>query len=554
MYRRIHSRSLGSVAVAIMVLASFARQAAASQCQGLKGLARMKCELTQRIGSQTNPLPTPNPEVILQQYVNEVLNRPSITTGFADARYDETLPETFSPGWFLSFGALGRTPEGSLLLRPGAYEGVVQSYCLHAGTFGPSKGTGYCPAPLRGPKAELVRSILRASALHPEVHQHDIQLLLWAIIARADYEHMPPQLQQTATALLSQEQLEQLNGGLLSQVPVNLRLPFERKLEQEVAKLTAPLQRVALAENKIRQQMAGSATYEAIEATAVLTAVLSEQVEPSPIQRGIWVRHPQGYYVRYLPEGYARTRIQIFVPKSASAIGEKGVVVPVSYPIQASAASDMVFDPTEEIAVPANTGSQRLAMTSRAANGDSVPSCPAMYVSVAAGDELVPRPPIIADVPQMDFWNLFWAMFERSPVGVFVAGIFTPSQIADDELAGALRQCPPVTAQKPTRTCSDEVFADLSSQQERLCSLPSRCSGPTHQEKTDPAARGAYCARLLGNIDKFQACINIRQRVMDECYGGGDDPHKAKIQELKDKGLQKCAEFYSQNCGEPPIQ
>jgi hypothetical protein len=75
-----------------------------------------------------------------------------------------------------------------------------------------------------------------------------------------------------------------------------------------------------------------------------------------------------------------------------------------------------------------------------------------MYLSVAAGDTLAIRPPTITDVPQIDFWNLFWAMFERSPVGVLVAGVFTPSQISDEELAVALEHCPPIVDGGQRRT------------------------------------------------------------------------------------------------------
>ena len=61
--------------------------------------------------------------------------------------------------------------------------------------------------------------------------------------------------------------------------------------------------------------------------------------------RGIWTLHPDGYYVRYYPSGYSVTKTQIYVPKNS--LNGK----------------EVVYDATDDIAVPANVGSQRLAQT-----------------------------------------------------------------------------------------------------------------------------------------------------------------------------------------------
>ena len=417
-------------------------QKGAAQCEDKTGWQKVKCQAAQLGRATQQPLPGSGLDVLMGPVIRELVspNAQPITTSFADARRSVTLPETFSPGSFEPFAVLGRTQDGAFLLRPGAYEGVFQSYCLHAGTYGPSKGDGYCPAPLLGPKAEMARTILRQSVFHPDVQQHDVQLLLWAIIARADYQHMPPQMQRTASALLPPALLEQLKGGPLSRLPDTLRQPLERKLQQEISTLGAPMQRVLRAESDIRQQVSTSATYEVIERTAVLAGLIPEDPAAATVPRGIWIQHPQGYFVRYLPEGYSRTKIQVFVPDAAAPRARAALFVPAAY----SAADEerpLVFDPSEEVATPANTAAQRLAQSMRYIS-PSV-SCPAMYTSVAAGDTLMPRPASLSELPKPDFWNLFWAMFNRSPIGVFLAGVFTPSEIADDELENALQHCPP---------------------------------------------------------------------------------------------------------------
>src|SRR5438128_699500 len=78
---------------------------------------------------------------------------------------------------------------GLIALPAGAYAYVAQTYCLRPGTYGPGhtergvakNGSGYLYAPLRGPRAAIVGSVLRRSADHPEIGQKDIQVLLWAI-------------------------------------------------------------------------------------------------------------------------------------------------------------------------------------------------------------------------------------------------------------------------------------------------------------------------------------------------------------------------------------
>ncbi len=70
--------------------------------------------------------------------------------------------------------------------------------------------TAICTPPWPGPKAPIVRSILRNSAAHPEIPQRNIQVLIWAIIARTEFDEMPDDVQQTARALLTEDQIDEL--------------------------------------------------------------------------------------------------------------------------------------------------------------------------------------------------------------------------------------------------------------------------------------------------------------------------------------------------------
>src|ERR1044071_1874625 len=139
-----------------------------------------------------------------------------ITTSLPDAKWGMADKDGFTPREPLrSLMTLQRTPNGGFVLQPGYYMLVDQSYCLHAGTHGPGGGDGYLYAPPKGPAEDAVMSIVRNSVNHPEIQQHDIQLLLWAIIARAKFEDLSPELKSVAARLLTQRQLAGLNRKAL---------------------------------------------------------------------------------------------------------------------------------------------------------------------------------------------------------------------------------------------------------------------------------------------------------------------------------------------------
>src|ERR1044071_9476063 len=142
-----------------------------------------------------------------------------ITTSLPAAKWGDSSKDGFTPREpERSLMTLQRTPNGGFVLQPGYYEFVDQSYCLKAGTPGPRGGDGYLYAPPKGPAEDAVMTIVRNSVNHPEIHQHDIQLLLWAIIARAKFEDLSPELKATAARLLTPRQLGALNRSALDVV------------------------------------------------------------------------------------------------------------------------------------------------------------------------------------------------------------------------------------------------------------------------------------------------------------------------------------------------
>lgn len=280
--------------------------------------------------------------------VDKILKQPAaITTSFEDVIQEGSKMPDFSitdkpqPLYLLP-----KAPDGGFVLCAGLYEMTNKSYCLHAGTFAPSKGDGYMFAPVLGPKDDIVTAILRSAENHPEINQHDIQILLWTIIARTKFADYNGSVKLTAVTLLTPLQLTKLEGGVLGVFPGNL-------MEKAKDKLPDNLKAVFEAENKIRQLVAsGNYSYAEMEKYAIIAGIAPARTD---IPSGIWTLHPDGYYVRYFPSGYSITRVQVYVPKELmlSLNGKK-----------------IIYDATNDIACPANVGSQRLAQTNEPLNPD----------------------------------------------------------------------------------------------------------------------------------------------------------------------------------------
>jgi hypothetical protein len=264
-----------------------------------------------------------------------------ITTSLPDARWGDSSKDGFTPREAMrSLLTLQRTPNGGFVLQPGSYSMQTQSYCLKAGTHGPGGGDGYLYAPPKGPAEDAVMTIVRNSVQHPEIQQHDIQVLLWAIIARAKFEDLSSELKQTAARLLTPRQLASLNRNALDALSGNA-------LTDALGGVPEPLRQIAQAEASLRQMLTTpGSSYAEMERVAVLSGMAPLGPGSQDVPSGRWSVHPDGYYVRYIPSGYSSTRVEIWVPQGSPAVGKE-------------------YDPATHIAVPGNTARQRLIQSGR---------------------------------------------------------------------------------------------------------------------------------------------------------------------------------------------
>lgn len=265
-----------------------------------------------------------------------------ITTSLSDAKWGDASKDGFTPREATrSLMTLQRTPNGGFVLQPGSYELQTQSYCLKAGTHGPGDGDGYLYAPPKGPAEDAVMTIVRNSVNRPEIPQQNIQALLWAIIARAKFEDLQPELKSTASQLLTPRQLASLNRSALDVLQGNA-------LTDALGGVPEPLRQIAQAEAQLRQMLTSpGASFAEMERVAVLSGNAPLGPGSQSVPSGRWSMHPDGYFVRYIPSGYSSTRVEIWVPQGSPAVGKE-------------------FDPATHIAVPGNTARQRLIQSGRA--------------------------------------------------------------------------------------------------------------------------------------------------------------------------------------------
>jgi hypothetical protein len=292
-----------------------------------------------QFGSIANKVLKKNPVTTL------IDGKEPITTSLPDAVWGDPSRDRFTPREAKrSLLTLQRTPAGGFLLQAGYYELLDQSYCLHAGTHGPGGGDGYLYAPPKGSAEEAVISVVRNSVAHPEIQQHEVQLLLWAIVARARFEDLSHELKAVAAKLLTPRQLAGLNRNALDVLQGNA-------LTNALGGVPAPLREVAQAEAQMRQMFATpSTTYADLERVAVLSGNAPRGEGSHDIPSGRWSLHPDGYYIRYIPSSYSSTRVEIWVPQGSAAVGKE-------------------YDPATHIAVPGNTSRQRLIQSGREQQG-----------------------------------------------------------------------------------------------------------------------------------------------------------------------------------------
>jgi hypothetical protein len=264
------------------------------------------------LSAQIPKIPSLTEEIIpkIPKLDDLLKGEPPVTTSLKDAVYGVPFLDDFDPVQFIPMYKLPRTDNGGFILKfPGLYSYDAKSFCLKAGTYGPSEGDGYLFAPLKGPKSKIVQKIVEGYYKNPEITQRNIQVLLWAVIARTKISDMPRDMQLLAARLLSPKEIFELNGSALGLVP-------DDKRDDLFSGVSPHLRCVLEAEADLRDRLTQpAAAYEDLEQIAVLTGE-PPQGDVQYLPGGRWSFHPDGFYIRYFPYSYTLTQVQIYVPES----------------------------------------------------------------------------------------------------------------------------------------------------------------------------------------------------------------------------------------------
>lgn len=267
--------------------------------------------------------------------VMNAITTEAITTNFKDCNKVDVKNLDFGKNEkYINLCQDNFTQSQGYLLKPGFYTIDLKSFCLKAGTYAPSKGDGYLYAPVKGPKKEIINSLIKNWFNHQDIPQEKVQSLIWGVIAKSNFKNMSPDLQLVATRLLTKNDLLQLSKMGLDFVPASIMSKAKNNLPK-------PVQLVLDAENEIRNffSSSSSSSYSELERMAMLSGL---NPEVSEISYGTWGLHPKGYWVSYQPHGYRQMTVRIYVPDSVPSVN---------------------FIPSDDVAVPANTGSQRLMIS-----------------------------------------------------------------------------------------------------------------------------------------------------------------------------------------------
>lgn len=238
-------------------------------------------------------------DIIKKTVMPDILEEKNITTSIDDA-----YPVSFWINDIDKYYDPIEPQDYNAPLGPGYYRMTVQSYCLKAGTHGPTKGSGHLIAPIKGKLDNLVTNILTKSADHPEIAQKDIQLLLWSIIYGAKFTDLDPALQLRVRPLLTEAEIAEISIGI-KDIALDL-LPDEVR---STAKFYKDLR------GKITDP---SSNFQDIESMAVLSGEAPSDMLKKQVDPGNWAYIGDGFYMRMMPEGYQKSILELYRPQAVN--------------------------------------------------------------------------------------------------------------------------------------------------------------------------------------------------------------------------------------------
>lgn len=271
----------------------------------------------------------------------------TLSTNVADTIHLSILPPGIEPQEFEPLLKLERDKNGAFILRAGIFQTEVESFSLEPYDPGYPRPMAFFPAPIKGRTARVISDTLKYSELHPDVQQAWIQNFLGLTVFGKHLEEMPQPTQQAATKILPKETLALIHGASQAKKLGKILLSqIGRQVGASNPKAAQEINGAIDKEKKIDQAVGITTTVGALKGNVASLGVAADSAP-----RGSWAEMPGGFYVRYLPEGYARTKVQVIVPEAAME--------------HVDPKAPLTFDPTQYLAVHVGTPAQRLGITLR---------------------------------------------------------------------------------------------------------------------------------------------------------------------------------------------
>jgi hypothetical protein len=310
-----------------------------AQCNDKTGFAKQLCQ------AQANSAGT-----ALGNAANldlTVFTGPTLSTGVADTIHLSILPPSIEPQEFEPLLKLERDKDGAFILRAGIFQAEVESFSLEPYDPGYPRPMAFFPAPIKGRTAKVISDTLKYSEIHPDVQQAWIQNFLGLTVYGKHLEEMPQPTQQAATRILPKETLALIHGASQAKKLGKILLgQLGRQVGAKDPKAAQEINGAIDKEKKIDQAVGVTTTIGALKGNAASVGIAADSAP-----RGSWAEMPGGFFVRYLPESYVRTKVQVIVPEAAME--------------HVDPKAPLTFDPTQYLAVHVGTPAQRLGISLR---------------------------------------------------------------------------------------------------------------------------------------------------------------------------------------------
>lgn len=285
-----------------------------------------------------------------------------ISTSFSDAISEANYLHDFEPkeSEYLPLDLQPKSSEGGFILKSGVYSMNAKSFCLRGYTHGPSRGDGHLYAPLKGKKAGFVEAIINRFGEKPQIHQKQIQVLLWAIIAGADMNQLGQQHAKTLNELFTLQERLEFEGKDWFNGVVDTKFNSVKNLT--LKKLPPKLQKLTEADNNIRKMVRQNKSFQEIEKVAIIAGAAPREDMIREVSKGRWSYHSDGYFVRFFPNGYPQTRVDVYVPFEGDvSFDDRGN--PVSVSNNSTRVQQVIFNSATMVACPANQSSQKIGVS-----------------------------------------------------------------------------------------------------------------------------------------------------------------------------------------------